>query len=422
MMVNTQSRGTLCMKKQPSYLCIGILLGTALAQPTFAAPIHAVIGLNNSQIVESSQQLSLTPNPGTLIPLEENFSPITHLQNSLNTNWFDEIGRKIRVEHKQRELNYTGTLTKIEQDTRSFLLTINNRPTTLPLDDFYLIPLEQSDIKDSPTVSYPVSYQTNQLSWTPQLSLIFDNDRVFVSQQALLHNHSSTTIKMQDSLLHYSRGSTPQRFKAERSSLAMSDSQPEISYQDNEVSYSLGHNLLSIAPYSNTLYPLPSSNSKIDKQTHTANLYTHNNSSGRIDLSFYNSVSFTFKKEGLPGEYNTFWKRENLLIPGNKVMLNTVRTGYPLNVITNKSQDITGYLTLENASSQKLPSTQVWQVTIENHSNKIQNYSVEQNTNGIIEVLEGNDVTKVNANSLRIAGKIKANSMKTLTYKLELKN
>jgi hypothetical protein len=410
------------MKKQPTYLYISILLGTAVAQPTFAAPIHAVIGLDNSQIVADSQHLSLTPNPGTLIPLEDDFSPITHLQNGLNKNWFDEIGKKVRVEHKQRDLNYTGILAKIEQSSRSFILTSHDRPTTLPLDDFYLIPLEQTDNNKAATRSYPVSYQTDQLSWTPQLSLIFENDNVVVSQQALLHNNSSASIEIQDSLLHYSRSSTPQRFKAERSSLVMSDMQQEVSYQDNEVSYSLGHNLLSIAPYSNTLYPLPSSNSKIDKQTHTANFYTHNNSSGKIDLSFYNTVSFTLKKEGLPGEYNTFWKRENLLIPGNTVMLNTVRTGYPLNVITNKSQDITGYLTLENASSQKLPSTQVWQLTIENHSNKIQNYSVEQSTNGIIEVLEGDDLTKVNANSLRIAGKIKANSKKALTYKLELKN
>ena len=410
------------MKKQPAYLYIGFLLGATLAQPTFATPINAVIGLDNSQIVESSQHLSLTPNSGTLIPLEDNFSPITHLQNNLNANWLDEIGRKVRVEHKQRELNYTGILTKIEQDSRSFLLTISDRPTTLPLDDFYLIPLEQSDTKNVPATSYPVTYQTNQLSWTPQLSLIFDKDRVFISQQALLHNNSSATIEMQDSLLHYSRSSTPQRFKAERSSLVMSDTQQEVSYQDNEISYSLGHNILSIAPYSNTLYPLPSSNSKIDKLTHTANLYTHNNSSGKIDLNFYNNVSFTLQKEGLPGEYKTFWKRDNLLIPGNTAVLNTVRTGYPLNVVTNKSQDITGYLILKSASSQKLPSTQIWQMTIENHSNKIQNYSVEQNTNGIIEVLEGDKVTKVNANSVGIIGKIKAHSKKTITYKIELKN
>ncbi len=207
------------MKKQPTYLYIGILLGTAVAQPTFAAPIHAVIGLDNSQIVADSQHLSLTPNPGTLIPLEDDFSPITHLQNGLNKNWFDEIGKKVRVEHKQRDLNYTGILAKIEQSSRSFILTSHDRPTTLPLDDFYLIPLEQTDNNKATTRSYPVSYQTDQLSWTPQLSLIFENDNVVVSQQALLHNNSSASIEIQDSLLHYSRSSTPQRFKAERSLL-----------------------------------------------------------------------------------------------------------------------------------------------------------------------------------------------------------
>jgi len=409
------------MKKLPAYFYISILCGAA-ALPAFATPIHAVIGLDNSQIVENSQRLTLAPNLGTLIPLEENFSPIAHLQNSLNTNWLNEIGKKVRVEHRQRDLNYTGTLKKIEQDSRSFLLTINDRPTKLPLDDFYLIPLEHSDNTDTPTTSYQVSYQTNQLSWTPQLSLIFENGQVLVSQQALLRNNSSANIEIQGSLLHYAMSSSPRLFKAERSAVMMNTAKQEVNYQDNEISYSLGHDLLSIAPYSNTLYPLPSSNSKIDKHTHTASLYTHQNSAGKIDLNFYNNLSFTLNKDGLPGEYKTFWKRDNLLIPGNTVVLNTVRANYPLNIVTNKSQDITGYLTLKSASSLKLPSTQVWEATIENHANKTQLYSIEQNTIGIIEVLEGNGVTQVNANSLRLTGKVKANSKKTITYKIELKN
>ena len=419
------------MNKQPAYFCLSIFLGASV-HSAFADPINAVIGLDNSQIVENSQSLSLTPNTGSLLPLQENFAPISHLENNLNANWFDQINKKIRIEHKQRDLNYTGTLTRVEQNTRSFVLSNKDYSTTLPMDDFYLIPLENPNLVDKTTATdktdanttppYKVSYQTSELSWTPQLSLIFEDDKVSVSQQALIHNNSSSTIQIQDSLLHYSRSAAPQLFKAERSSLAMSEDRQDINYQDNEVSYSLGGGTLSIAPYSNTLIPLPSSASKIDNHIHKANLYTYGNSSGKVDLNFYNNLSFSLQKNGLPGEYKTFWKRGDLLIPGNTVSLNTVREGHSVNVISNKSQDITGYLTLISASSQKLPSTQVWEATLENHSNASQKYSIEQSTNGILEILDSNEAVPINANSLIIAGEIEANSKKTITYKIDVKN
>ncbi|RBP84130.1 hypothetical protein DFP80_10433 [Marinomonas rhizomae] len=418
------------MNKQPVYFCLSILLG-ATTHNAFASPLNAVIGLDNSQIVETSKQLSLHPNSGSLLPLQDNFAPITHLENDVNANWFDLINQKVRVEHKQRELNYTGTLAKIEQNTRSFVLSNKEFSMTLPMDDFYLIPLENSNSVDTKTkdktdtnkaTPYKVSYQTNELSWTPQLSLIFDGDNVSISQQALIHNNSSSTIEIQNSLLHYSRSSAPRLYKAERSSLAMSTDRADVNYQDNEVSYSLGGAILSIAPYSNTLIPLPSSKSTIDKQTQKAKLYTYGSNSGKISLNFYNNVSFSLRKNGLPGEYKTFWKRGDLLIPGNTMHLDTNREGRSVSVMTNKSQDITGYLTLVSASSQKLPSTQVWKATIENHSNTPQQYSIEQSTNGVVEVLEGSDVVPINANSLIISGEIKANSQKTITYKVDVKN
>ena len=410
------------MKKQPAYLCVSVLLGT-LTQPIFAAPIDAVIGLSNSQIVESNPTLSLTPISGTLLPLQDNFAPITHLQNDSSTNWINEVGQEVRVEHKQRDLNYTGTLTQIQQNNRTMWLSINGRLTQLPLDDFYLIPLEKSEPqKDQAALAFPVSYQTNQLSWSPQLSLIFENNQVTLSQQALLSNHSNTQIDIRKSLLHYSNNASSQRLKIERSSLAMGDMKQEVNYQDNEISYPLKENSLSISPYSNTLISLPSSKSKIEKQTQQANLYTYGNSSGKIDLNFYNTVRFSLPKDGFPGTYKTFWKKGDLLIPSDTISLNTIRANNPLTVTTNKSQDVSGYLTLVSATSEKLPTTQVWTATIENHSDKAQQYSVEHSTNSIVELLESDMATQSNAKGINLSGSIKANSTKTLTYKIELKN
>lgn len=416
------------MNKQPAYFCLSILLGAMTAQNAFSTPLNAVIGLDNSQIVETSKKLSLAPNDGTLLPLQDNFAPITQLENTNNANWFDLLNKKVRVEHKQRDLNYTGTLARIEQNTRSFVLSSKEFSVTLPMDDFYLIPLENSDTAEAKpeddkekTAPFKVSYQTNQLSWTPQLSLIIDNDKVSISQLALIHNNSSSPIQIQDSLLHYSHSTAPQLFKAERSSLAMSADQPNVTYQDNEISYSIGNAGLSIAPYSNTLIPLPSSESKIDNQAHKAKLYTYGGNTGKVELNFYNNLSFSIPKNGLPGEYKTFWKRGELLIPGNIVQLDTVRQGQKVNVMTNKSQDISGYLTLVSATSQKLPSTQVWEATIENHTNTPQQYSIEQNTNGVVQVVEGDEALAINANSLIVSGEIKANSKKTVTYKIDVK-
>ncbi|PYF84238.1 MULTISPECIES: hypothetical protein [Marinomonas] len=410
------------MKKQPAYLYVSVLLGT-LTQPIFATPIDAVIGLSNSQIVENNPTISLSPISGTLLPLQDNFAPITHLQNDSSTNWINEVGQEVRVEHKQRDLSYTGTLTQIQQNNRTMWLSINGRLTQLPLDDFYLIPLTKSEPqKNATALTFPVSYQTNQLSWSPQLSLIFENGQVTLSQQALLSNHSNTQIDIRKSLLHYSNNISPQRFKIERSSLAMGDMKQEVNYQDNEISYPLKENALSISPYSNTLIPLPSSNSEIDKQVQQASLYTYGNSSGKIDLTFNNTVHFSLPKDGFPGVYKTFWKKEGLLIPGNEITLNTVRANNPLTVTTNKSQDVTGYLTLVSSTSEKLPTTQVWTATIENHSDKAQHYSVEHSTNSLVELLAGDAATQTNAKGINLSGNIEANSTKTVTYKIELKN
>ena len=410
------------MKLSQTYFSIAIILSTS---SLIASPINAVIGLDNSQVVEDNQTLSLLPNAGTLLPLQENFSPIsrTHENADILGNWLKEAGQKVRIEHKQRDLSYTGTLVSIGHDAQSFLIRINDRLASLPLNDFYLIPLGQSKNQEaSVNTTYSISYQTNQLSWTPQLNLILDDSYVSVSQQAILHNNSNTQIEIQDSVLHYSRTETPQRFKLERSTLAIDSAQSEVNYQDNEIIYTLNDKNLILEPYSDLLYSLPSSKSRINNQTHIASLYTHNNSTGKLDLNFNNHINVTFKKDGFPGQYKIFWKKGKLLIPANTITLNTVRTGYSTDIITNKSQDITGDLTLINSTAKKYPSIQTWKATIENHSNQTQNYSVEQNTNGIIKILEGTGVSQTNANGIKVSGRMAANSKKTIIYKIELNN
>ncbi|MBR7887801.1 hypothetical protein J9B83_02520 [Marinomonas sp. A79] len=407
------------MKTQPLYISLGLAFIT-LPVAT-AAPIEAVIGLNSSQIVESNQSLSLVPNPATLVPLSNNFAPIIQPQNTLYTHWFEQINHKVRVEHKHRDLAFKGELTRIEQGNRSFSLLVDDTSMMLPIDDFYLIPLEKTpqSVKTQ-SDAYPVSYQSNQLSWTPQLSFIFDKGQVTLAQQALLNNHSDTPITLNKSLLHYSNSAAPQLYKAERSVMAMSDASARITYQDNEITYPLGIQILTIPPHSSMLVPLPTSTSAIDQQTHQATVNTYSTRSSKVALDFYSNVQFSLPTDGLPGEYRTFWKKDNLLIPGNNVSLDSVRADSPLNVVTNKSRDITGELTLISATSETLPSTQVWRATIENHSGQAQQYSVEQNTHGFITLLEGKGVSQSSAKSVLLSGEIEANTTKTITYTVEV--
>jgi len=409
--------------KQRTYHFCASALFIAPASFTLAAPIDAVIGLSSSQIVETSETLSLSPVPNTLLPLIEGTPAISHSQHDINTHWLEEIGKEIRVEHKQRDLSYTGILTEIDNMTGSFVITKSSRATHLPITDFYLIPLEKKKTDKSKHSPISMSYQTNQLSWTPQLSLILDNSYVSLVQYAMLHNHSKTPLVIGNALLHNSQNSTkPKLFASSRSSLEAGLAQPSITYQDNEISYPLGKDVISIAPYSDLLYPLPRSKSEIEKQINVASLYTHNSNAGKIDLDFENQLSFTFTKDALPGQYSTFWQRDGLLIPSNQVTLEAVREGNSVNIITNKSQDITGNLTLVNATSNKLLSIQTWQAVLINHSDKAQNYSIKQTTNGLIETTKGNDVKQISAKEVEIFGEIKAHSKKLITYKIELKN
>ncbi len=410
------------IKQHTYHLCAGALFITP-ATFALAAPIDAVIGLNNSQIIETSDTLSLSPIPNTLLPLLEGTPAISHSQPDVHTHWLEEIGKEIRVEHKQRDLSYTGILTEIDNMTGTFVISKSSRSTHLPITDFYLIPLEKKKADESERSDITMSYQTNQLSWTPQLSLILEDGYVSLIQYAMLHNHSKTPLVISNGLLHNTQNSTaPKSFTSTRSALEANFAQPSVTYQDNEISYPLGKEAISITPYSDLLYPLPRSKSKIEKQINVASLYTHNSHAGKIDLNFENQLSFTFAKDALPGQYSTFWQRDGLLIPSNQVTLDTVREGNSVNIITNKSQDITGNLTLVNATSTKLPSIQTWQAVLINHSDKTQSYSIKQTTNGVISTTKGKDVKQISAKEAEVFGEIKAHSKKLITYKIELKN
>ena len=390
--------------KTSQQMLTGLIL-SAICQPLLADPINAVIGLNSSQIVEDNEQLSLTPITGSLFPLSTNFRPLSYQDQSNQSPWFEQIQHKVRVEHKQRELSFTGTLVEVAPSQQQFTLQVDNRALHLPMQDFYLLPLEQHTGSEQ-RLDVPVSYQTEQLSWLPQLSLIFHGDKVTIAQQALLQNHSNQALTINNSLLHYSHQQPAPQFKMERAVALMDSNAPHVNYQDNEASFKLTDKV-EIAPYGNLLYPLPSSEIQIKRHQHIAQQFTHAGQNGSIPLHFNNQLSFTLKQDSMPGNYKTFWQRDGLLIPADSASFKTLRKGQDVQVITNKSQAISGELTLVSASSKQLPSRQVWRLTVKNHDQKAAEFALTQSTNGVLEVVQANGLKQISANSVLISGKLK---------------
>ncbi|MCV2402378.1 hypothetical protein OFY17_05685 [Marinomonas sp. C2222] len=402
--------------------CFGSLL---ISSAAYATSINAVIGLDRSQVLEHGKN-KLAIIPGSLTPLEESFPAILQSQKTPHDKWVYQINKNIRIEHKQRDLSFTGQLISVQSPMATFDIKIGNHVSQLPLNDFYLFPLEKEDSLAEATIPYvPLSYQTEELTWTPQLSLIIEGSRIAILQNAMLHNHSNIDITLENTLLHYFKQPVTQLTKSNRNLTAMAMEvapQTQVQNIDNEILYPLSGKNIQIPARSDLLYPLPSSKSFIDKQMHSATLYTHQNSRGEIPLNFDYQLTFKLEKDSLPGQYQILWKKGQLLIPSRSIAISKARAGNIINVTTNKSQDISGQLTLLEASSRQLPSFQTWQTIITNHSSQVQNYAITHNTNAVVNLIKGKGVEKINANGVMVSGQVKPHSTKTVTYQIELKN
>lgn len=410
------------MKSLTIYFCLPLLfIGTqGIAH---ASPIRAVIDAQNSQIVENiapSKTPSLSVNQGSLLPLVANFSPVTQIHPANYHDWSSQVGYQVTVDSKQRDLSYSGELVNIEQPNGSFALKVNNTLITLPMNDFYLIPTKAHSLHKSDIAQYPsiVSYKSNDISWTPKRTLIFVNGLVSIINSAEIHNRSTHAITLNKSLLHYSPISM-MRAKALQSTMRLNESDASPSYANSEVTYPLGTTHLKAN--SDTLVKLIRLESNIEKSQHSATIFTSLSDSGNMPLTFQNTLYFTLNSAALPGQYQTFWQRNGLLIPSNSTNINSARAKQEIRVVTNKSFDLTGNLSLISSTSQKLPTTQFWELTISNHANKPQSYFITQNTQGIISNVEGANINKKTASSLEMKGELQANKTQKIRYQIHLK-
>ncbi|SBS32131.1 hypothetical protein MSP8887_01649 [Marinomonas spartinae] len=419
------------MKKQVIVLGITSLLtlGTTNA---ISEPLRAVIGLNNSQVTENtrtSSDLSLNPISGSLLPLDKNFHPLIQSIQSNFPNWSKALGQTVQVDSKQRDLSYSGKLTKINASHLTFTLDIDGHKTQLPINDFYLIP-QQKNPSDSSTPgakkdSYrgKISYQSNQLSWSPKRVLIINKDHISIINMANIENRSTNTITLKNSLLHYAHSKTP-LFKTERNTTLMMNASTDrhVDYSDSEITYPIKE--ITLPPNTHLLTQISKETVSIDKSISEATVYSAS-VADTTELQFQNSLTFTLKQASLPGSYQTYWQRDGLLIPSDSVSIPLARAKQTLHITTNNNLDMTGQLTLVHASSRKLPATQKWKLTLKNHSNEPRSFLLTQHTRGVINSVEdespsAGEIKKHSANSVQLTGTLTANESKTIFYTVKI--
>lgn len=387
--------------------------------------INAVIGLSSSQIVEQNLQNAEPKLPitgGSLLPLDKNFIGIsTPLDNHL-THWIKHLNQEVKVEHKSRSLNFQGLLTQVSQNT--FFLKINETSVQLPISDFYLIsniktPRSKQETKNTYTGN--ITYQTQTLSWQPKLSILFQDNSVKLIENALISNLSNKNLTLDSPILHLSQ--TPNqsiRFKTERLYASAADSSPSVNFSNDEIIIPLNNRRVEIEPLSEYLIPIQEQELPILKRTLKSDITTHPQFLGEQSMRFQEAYEVKLTKETLPGNYQTYWQKEDLFLPSNNLFLEKTRLDQILALTPNQSHDIEGKLTLINASGRSLPLSQTWELSIKNLSRERKDYSIVHNMNGIISNTTGTASEPNGIHSRRFIGTLSPKQTKTLRYTVTL--
>ena len=416
----------------------------------FAAPIKAVVGLNTSQVLESNSEFSLSPISGSVFSTDENFEEISLNQDYENSYFIDYIGKSVFAQGLHLNLNYVGTLIEVSQISKSFKIQYKGSVLNLPLSDFIFYPTQYpaqvlnlpfSDFiphstkkkkeKEVSVIPMEFSYQTDQLSWSPQLSLVINDNQVTMYQQALIHNNSDKIIDIKDSILHFSHSQPQMLAKRGGLSLAISSQAEKISYQNSEAIFPFGKDKkISLAPHTDILYKIKTSNGLLNKSFHFSNPYIYSNSPDVINLSFENKVEFDFTEDGMPGQYNVFWKKDGFLIPSSTVSFDSVRAGQKASIATNKSLDLNGKMVILNVEKDKYSTVQEWRSFVKNDSDKEQDFVVFINfdksisllSNGQSQESESRNVQITGSKTIQLSGKIGSKSDIELDFKIKFDN
>lgn len=386
-----------------------------------AAPEAIVIEQHSSQVTEqltAHSNLSFTPIKGTIVPLDKHYPSfqLPDFQNNERRNWREHLGQPVRVEHKNRDLSFQGILESISENT----FTLNTRGVTAsyPMTDFYLIPTQPA-LQTRKKLNYQgqVTYQTADLSWQAMLSLIIEDKKVILKQQASIKNNASDSIKLNQALLHYNQHNDIIRPMLRRDTMEASISAPNTDYSNSEITLELTN--LSLAAASETLVDLGQHSAQISHRSSIANVVS-TPSSSKLPLNFSQQITFNSPKDLIPGDYQTLWRKQPYLVRGNQTHLKDVRENTPVQVQLNRSLDLVGNLTLIDESSNSTTITQTWLVELKNLSRYDQAYQIVHHTSWPIKDISLGSAKKTAANSATLKGRLAANSTYQTRYTVKL--
>lgn len=400
----------------------GLLLTSVTA---FAAPDAIVIDQHGSQVTENlvkGASLSFTPVEGSILPIGKNYSPfqLPDFFNSTRKSWSDHLGQPVRVEHKNRELSLEGTLEAVND--QYFTLSVKRVSANYPINDFYLVPkLAASNSRTSLNYQGILTYQTADIRWQPELSMIIDDQEVTLIQQASIQNNASLDIALDSALLHYSQRNSLVRPMMMKSAVAgdmMAErSAPSTDYQDSEITLELTD--LTLPAASQTLVDLGKHSSRITQRSNVSSVYSYSSAS-KLPLNFQQQIRFDSPKDLMPGTYQTLWHKKPYYLSGQPVALKNMREGAEVEVMLNKSLDLTGDLTLITESKGAKGITQTWELSLKNLSKRPQDYQINHRMSAPIRELSLRSLEQINANSVALHGSIAPNSTYQIRYTVEL--
>lgn len=399
----------------------GLLLTSLSAM---AAPDAIVIEPNSSQVTETLEgqdSLSFTPMRGTILPVGKAYSPfqLPNFDTSERRSWTDHIGQPVRVEHKQRDFALEGTLESVSGNV--FTLSVKRVAGTYPLSDFYLVPkLAASSSRSSLNYQGRITYQTSDLSWRPELSMIINDRDITLIQQASIDNQASNDLELEKVLLHYRQGSIarPMMKSAMTDQVRMESAAPSTDYSNSEITLELEQITLPAA--SETLVDLGQTSSRIENRRNVATTYSYPSAS-KLPLSFQQEITFSSPKDLIPGRYQTIWYKDPYYVQGNQVHLRNTRENADITVQLNRSLDLKGDLILVTESKDEDRITQTWELTLENLSPLPQDYRITHQLQGSLEDVSLRSLERTAANEVALSGTLSANADYQVRYTVDLK-
>ena len=358
-----------------------------LAQNT----IKAVIGLNSSQVVETLGQnsaLSFNPVEGSIIPLI-NRQPIEIGRiYDQGKNWQRHINQTIKVSNRNNQQVYKGKL--LSSNHEIFEILVEDQRIQLYLSDYNLtLPYVAKDSTPVFSKEDQLAYQTYDVLWQPQLSIFLDGKSATLRQNALIQNSSFSNITLNQPILqlknHQNRPSPMEKMGRNVQFMSMaSDEGAGVDYVQNEITVPTKQDI-HLAPRQTLLFPLKEQTLPLKNARLVTEFYPNPRSRSEQIIQFEQQADLLLKQDAMPGSYQTFWQHNDYLLPAGTTQLTHVRKGNQVTLKINQSQDIKGGLTLLKADSMKLPSTQVWQLSLNNLSDKALNVDAFHNANGIIK-------------------------------------